>query len=156
MCVAMVQKRAVQWDFPTKYNRQEGTSIFYLLPELSLLIAWEIPQGLKSHLQIPRPSRKLLPVSLRNVFWPPKNCGIYCSMSFLLVWIFFCTTHVNVCWGKAGRVVFPLQVNAVTKSDIIYLSLISKAIFNHSMKCNTVQQEWQRISHSKVSYRLGS
>lgn len=69
---------------------------------------------------------------------------------------FFCTTHMNVCWGKAGRVVFPLQVNAVTKGDIIYLSLISKAIFNHSMKCNTVQQEWQRISHSKIPYRLGS
>lgn len=35
----------------------------------------------------------------------------------------FCMTFMNVCWGKAGRVVLSLQVNALTEGDIICLFL---------------------------------
>lgn len=69
--------------------------------------------------------------------------------------------NTHECWHKAGRMVLSLQVRDLRVPSIrgwyhLSLSLISKAIFNHSMKCNTVQQEWQRISHSEVSYSLGS
>lgn len=35
----------------------------------------------------------------------------------------FRVTHVNVYWGKAGRVVLSVQVNALTEGDTICLFL---------------------------------
>lgn len=70
-------------------------------------------------------------VYLRNEFCPRALRHILLSVIPAGVSLFY-MRHANVCWGKAGRVGLSLQVNALTERDIISLSLISKAIFNHS------------------------
>lgn len=88
--VAMVQKLG-QCSGTLLQNTmsRKGILFFTSFLEPPILMVWEMPQGLRSRLQIPPPSRKLLPMYLRNMFWPPSHCGICCSMSFLLVWVFF-------------------------------------------------------------------
>lgn len=94
---------------------------FYLLLESPLLVVWIIPKGLERQIQNPPPSRRLLPVSLRNcvlatqAFWDVLLYDIPAHAGLL------CMTQVNVCWGKAGRVVLSVQVTVLTEGDTICL-----------------------------------